>query len=322
MSKQPKNSDENEIDLAELRKKMGNAASNFNARLFQLLRFGIKNAIILIVLLIVGVGLGFYLDKTQKTYDHLLVVSPNFGSVDYLYEKVDLIESKIKENDTVFLKGLGIQNAKKLAKIEIEPIVDIYQFANRNETYLEMLKVMAENSDIRKIVEEPLTSKNYPQHLITFSTKDATDTKKTVEPLLKYLNDSDFYRKIQTEYVKNVAYKMSANDSTIKRIDKLLDALASKNSGSGQVYINQNTQLNDVLETKDRLVREQGDHRIDMVSIDKIVKDNNTILNIENTKAVNGKLKIVLPLLFIFLFIAIKLFLSFYRKQSAKMNQA
>jgi hypothetical protein len=50
---------------------------------------------------IIGIGLGFYLDKTQKKFDQI-IVTPNFKSTDYLYSKINLINSKIIERDIAF----------------------------------------------------------------------------------------------------------------------------------------------------------------------------------------------------------------------------
>ena len=38
----------------------------------------------------------YFLDKENKSYQQEIIVSPNFGSYDYLYNKVDLIQSKIE----------------------------------------------------------------------------------------------------------------------------------------------------------------------------------------------------------------------------------
>lgn len=320
------NPEDQEIDLTMISKKMGNAFQRLNSFLFRCIQFVIKNIIILIVLLVVGVGIGIYLDKTQKTYDHQIIVSPNFGSVDYLYSKVELIQSKIKEKDTVFLKNIGIQDPEKLVKIEISPIIDLYRFVTNNELNFALLKLLAEDGDIKKIVSERTTSKNYPYHAISFTTKRLTSTQKTVKPLLSFLNDSDFFRKVQKEYVNNIMVKMKSNDETIAQIDGFLNEFSNTASGSGSksdklVYYNENTQLNDVIKTKDELVKEQGNHRIDLVTLDQIIKENSATTNIENNTSVNGKLKFVLPILFISIFLAIHFFRAFYRKQSLKAKQ-
>src|SRR6476620_7163253 len=269
----PQAVEDQEIDLSKMTRNIGNAFQSISAFIFDCIQFLLRNIIIIVILIIIGVGLGFYLDKTQKTYDHRIIVTPNFGSVDYLYNKIDLINSKIKERDTVFLKSIGIKQPLKMGQIEIQPIVDIYKFVNNNEQNFEVLKLMADEGDIKKIVEERPTSKNYTYHLISFTTKQKTNYEKTVRPLLAYLNNSDFYRRIQKESVNNVQQKILANEKTIAQINGVLDEF-SKNAAEGNskggnlVYYNENTQLNDVIKTKDELVSEQGNHRITLVSLD------------------------------------------------------
>ncbi len=319
------NSENQEIDLSLISKKIGNFFQGINKFIFNCIQFALKNIIVISVLFIIGVGLGLFLDTTNKTYDHQIIVQPNFGSTDYLYSKIDLLNSKIKENDTVFLQKIGVLEPSKLSKIEIKPIVDVYKFIAADEKNFDLLKLMAEDSDIKKIVEENATSKNYPYHLISFSTKSFTTDKKTVEPILNYLNNSLYYSQIQKEYINNVNLKMKANDVVIAQIDGFLNSFSNKVNGNAPsdklVYYNENTQLNDVIKTKDNLIREQGNHRIELVALDKIVKENSTTINIENKKAVNGKMKLILPLLFILMFVAIKFFISFYKKQSKLSNQ-
>ena len=110
-------------------------------------------------------------------------------------------------------------------------------------------------------------------------------------------------------------------------IDGFLNNFTNKTDGSQNiksdklVYYNENTQLNDAIETKNKLISEKGDLRLKLVSADKIIKENSTTLNIENTKSINGKLKLIFPFLFTFIFILIHFFISFYKKQAEKAKQ-
>ena len=112
---------------------------------------------------------------------------------------------------------------------------------------------------------------------------------------------------------------MIENDTLISQINGLLNSFNGK-GGDKTVYYSEKSQLSDVIKTKDQLIYEQGLHRIEIVNLDKIVKENSAILNIKNTKAINGKMKLFLPLLLVGLFVLGSYFKSYYKKQMAKLK--
>ncbi|KGO81320.1 hypothetical protein IP98_01214 [Flavobacterium cauense R2A-7] len=327
MSNSPQsNPNDQEIDLTQLSKKIGGIIQSFVDWLFDGILFIRNNIVVIGVLFIIGAGLGFYLDIKTKVYDHEVIVTPNFGSTDYLYSKIFLIDSKIKEGDSIFLKKIGIKNPTKFTRIEIEPIIDVYGFINNSEQNFELLKLMAEDGDLKKIVKENMTSKNYKYHLISYTTRGKSEEESTLNPVLNFLNDSDFYKKIQKEYLNNIAVKIKENDSIIAQINGVMDQF-SKTVNSNQksdklVYYNDNTQLNEVLKTKEGLINEKGAKRIELVTSDKIIKEISTTLNVENTKFSYGKKKFILPILLIVLFVLFTKLIRFYKEQLAKRNLA
>lgn len=313
-----------EVDLSMVSKGIGNFVQYIKSVVFHAIQFVIQHIVLIGILFVVGVGLGLYLDKTQKTYDHQIIVQPNFGSVDYLYAKVDLIESKILEKDTVFLEKIGLHDPSAFSRIDIKPVVDVYRFINNSEQNFELLKLMSEDSDIKKIVEERATSKNYPYHVISLKTKTRISHKNFIEPLMAYLNNSAHYSIMQKEYLNNLKIKVKANDLTIAQIDGFLNTFSGTVNGPSKsdklVYYNENTQLNDVIQTKDKLIKEQGNLRLELVNADKIVKENSSTVNIENNESINGKLKIILPMLLIFSYLCIHYFTRFYKTQKARLQ--
>ncbi|MES2545362.1 MAG: hypothetical protein V4548_10785 [Bacteroidota bacterium] len=323
MSKNSHNNNEDqEIDLGAVSKKIGDSYRNFNRSIFKAIQFCMKKKYILGSLFILGVGLGIYLDDTQKVYDHKVIVKANFGSADYLYSKVELLNSKIKERDTMYLKSIGIQNPKKIVKIEIEPIVDVYKFVENREQNFEMLKLFAEDGDLKKIVEENITSKNYPYHIISYTTKNPTSAEKTLNPLMNYFNNSPYFKSLQNEYVNNTKLKMQANEITLSQIDAILNKIGTSNEGKNDrmVFNSGDSQLDDVLKTKDEMQRQQGYFKVALIEETKIIKDVSSIINKKNTEAVNGKMKLVLPFLFCFLYIFIFLFRKNYKKFKSKIQ--
>ena len=318
----PSQTEEEQIDFEQISNKIGNFFQSVNKRTFNGIQFVIKNKIILILLLIIGFGFGMFLDQINQTYKSELIVAPNFESSDYLYSKIDLIESKIKEGDTIFLKSIGIQEPSKIKKITIEPIVDVYGFINDEDSKqnLDLLKLMAEDGDLKSIIKETTTSKNYTFQTINLITKGTTETKKTIEPILNYLNTSVYYKIIQKITVKNIQQKLSADEETVTQINGILNEFSNTSSANNQksdklVYYNENTQLNDLIKSKELLVKEIGILKIKLLTSDKIIKESTITLNIENKKLLNNKLKFIIPFVLIFGFVMIVLFGRFYKNQ-------
>jgi hypothetical protein len=316
------NPEDQEIDLMLFFKKIGNFFQWLNTLIFKCIQFFIRKAIVMAALLIIGFSLGFYLDINQKTYNHQVIVAPNFKSTDYLYSKIDLIESKIEEKDTFFLKSIGIKNPSAFSKITVEPIVDVYKFISNNQQNLELLQLMAQNGDLKTVVKESTTSKNYNYHTIILSTNEITTKKDFVEPILNYLSTSNYFSKVQKISLSNIQQKIRDKEGMIVQIDEILKGFSTKsvnnNKNNKLIYYNENTQLNGIIISKDSLVNELGTLKLDLYNSQKIINDNATIMNIRNKTSMNGKRKFIFPLLFISLFILGQLFLSFYKKQSQK----
>lgn len=319
-TKVPQNSEDQEVDLVLISKKINSFFESIKTSIFNGIQFFVRNWIVVLILVVAGFGLGIFLDKTQKSYEHQIIVTPNFGSTDYLYAKIDLIDSKIKEKDTLFLKNIvGIQQPEVLKSIEIKPLTDVYNFIKNKPENFELIKLMAEDGDINKVLQENITSKNYTFQNIILGTKSKISEDKIVKPLLKYFNTSDYYSKIQKEAYRSVQLKINKNDTIIKQIDGILNNVSKSTNSNAKsdklVYYNENTQLNDVIKTKDGLINEQAIHQIELITFDKIVKESSITANIESVKFIGKYLKFILPVLFVALFVFLKFFIAFYKRQ-------
>ena len=333
MSQNTKNSENQEIDLSLISDKIKGFFDGIAFSIFKGILFLKRNLIILGVLFVTGVGIGIFLDTTNNSYDSEIIVKPNFGSTDYLYSKIDLLESKIKERDTLLLKAIGIENPKGLNLIEIEPVIDIYTFVNngydksiaQNSQNFELVKLLAEDGDINKIIKDKVTSKNYSSHKIHLRTKGFVQDQKMIVPILNYLNQNEYFETIRKTYVKNIEIKMLKNEETIGQINALLNEFSNTTNSNQKsdklVYYNENTQLNDIIRTKEGLLAELANQRLELKNLDSFIKKTSSIINIKNENVTNGNLKFVLPIFFIFGFIFINLFSKFYKKQSLKALQ-
>lgn len=319
----PQNNTDQEIDLFLISKSIGRFFDRINTAIFRSIQFLIRNWIIVVTLLLFGFGLGWYLDSSKKSFQNEIIVTPNFGSVDYLYSKIDLIDAKINAGDTVFLKNVvGISHPKTINKIEIKPISDAFKFVEDREQNFELIKLMTDDGDVNKVLIDNVVSKNYTYHTISFISSELVDEKDFIEPLLKYLNSSEYFDSAQKIGFKSMKQQIAQNDTIIAQIDNVLSGFSNtvKNTNKNDklVYYNENTQLNDLIKTKQYLVVEQGRNRLKLLSFDKTIKEINSTLNIKNTKSLNGKLKFIFPVLFLFLFLFLNFLFKFYKKQLLK----
>lgn len=317
------NNADQEIDLSQVSRKIGQAYDGFLSWIFKGFLFVKRNMIALIILFVIGAGLGFYLDKNTTVYNHEVMVLPNFGSVEYTYSKIDLINSKIKEKDLSFLKAIGIVTPKTLSEITIEPINDIFEFANKNDRNFEVIKLMSENGDINKIIEDKTTSRNYKYHRIKITTNKLMRRSEVLDPILKYLNDNQYFEEVHKSVVESLVLNNEADQNTVNKINDLLTSFsvpAASEKGNQVFYYKENAQLNDVLKTKTDLIQMIAYRKIELINSTKIVKDSSTVLNIKNTTSLNGKMKFTIPILFIALFLFIGALKSFYKSQMRKMN--
>jgi len=333
MSTNDQNNSSEEIDLGVLVKKINGFFSNISLTIFKGILFVKKNILIFGALFIIGAVLGYFLDKTNPSYDSEIIVAPNMGGTDYLYSKIELLTSKLNEGDKPFFKSIGINNPEKISLIEIEPIIDIYNFVNnstsaasaQNTQNFELVKLLSESSDITKVINDKLTSKNYPHHKIHIVTSDKTSIDATIKPLMKFLNTDEYLNKILEISKDNIIIKMKKNEELIAQTDSLIRILTvnlmKDQSKASLVYNNENNQFNDFFNLKNGLINEIADQRIALVNSNSVIIDISTVVNIRNNKGTNGKMKLILPVLFIFMFLIIKLFMAFYKSQKAKLNQ-
>lgn len=315
------NNDNSEIDLLTVFSRIGGFFERINTLLFKIIQFFIKNAIVVIVLIILGFGVGRYLDSNHKLYEHQIIVSPNFESSDYLYSKINLLKAKIADGDTIYLsKVVGIQEPKAIKSIDAKAIPDVYQFIEDKEKNFDLIKLMSEDSGLKKVLSDTITSKNYKYHKIYLTTNNWVNEKHFVQALINYLNKSDYYNKIQVISLKNLQEEIVQNDTILAQINTVLNGFSKVNNNRNDklVYYNENTQLNDILKNKEELIKDQGKNRIKLVRFEKTIKEISSILNVKKDKKTLQNFTFFLPVLFLTLFILIRLFILFYKKQLLK----
>lgn len=314
------NSQEQEIDLSQIGKSISKVFQKGINKCFDLLFFIQKKLIIVFVLLVIGAGLGFYLDK-EPNYTSDVVVIPNFGSNEFLYDKINLMSLKLKEKDQAFFTKIGIKNIKDFISIEIAPINGIYDFINKEEhkNNFDFIKLMAEDGDIQKVLQDKTTSKNYYLHGINIKTAIVYNQKDLIDPMLNFLQQSEYFLKLQKIQQFNLEEKLAANKSIIAQIDQIVLSLNQNKTGSS-VSISENTGLSDLIEKKDYLILENQKLSTNRLEFEKIIKDQDIVLNQMNTSGANNKMKFILPLLFVLFYLLGYWFSKVFKQQKQRIQ--
>src|SRR5690554_3746559 len=97
-----------EIDLGYLFKKLNDFTRNITRTLFRIIAFYAKFWVVVLILILLGVRYGYYVDSNAKrAFVSEGIVIPNFESVDYLYKNIEHLNNKISQGDTLFLQNIS-----------------------------------------------------------------------------------------------------------------------------------------------------------------------------------------------------------------------
>lgn len=286
----------NEIDFGNVISKFSKSFEKLFIKLIQFITYLKSKKYIFLSLLLFGGVVGYVLDKMTNNYEYKLFVKAKYGYVDNLYNKVDLINAKFAEKDTIYLKKHGLFY-NGISKIKIEPVVDPYEFGGRNEANLELMKTFSEDMDLKKIVNDVEFYKNYPNHSIIIQSNHQYPIDKFEKSLSNYLNNNPLLNELKKINLENDYDKLKFNEKTMSQIDTILNSIA-KNKGSQSLVITAESQVGDMLKMKDNLAKESTFIKIGIFEGSDFYK----IIDSEDSfkKLKSNQLKIILPIFILF----------------------
>lgn len=297
---------QDEIDLGYLFNKISSLFRSFVKHLFLVISFFIKYIIIIVVLIIIGVVLGYFMDKNKtEVYNNELIVIPNFESTQYLYDKVDALYSKLRDGDDEFLQKTIGPNYSDLKSIEAEPIVDIFAFASLSRERVDLFKALTDKQDIPDYIKDPQNFQYYKFQHITIKIKGKEHSKEIIDAIEKYFNDNTHFSEYKEVGRKNTQFRIETFEKMISQIDTILKAtsLLEKNKNtSPAVMVNDNSQLNDLFESKERLMYNLLKLNMQKVDEQNIIKIAAVNYNVSDFSGIHITNKVKYPLLLILLF--------------------
>jgi hypothetical protein len=323
MTNQTNNTEIKDISLSEVSTKVKGYFSRVNDSLFDGILFIKKYIIAIAVIVLLGAGYGYYKDSNDTQFETKVFVVSNFGSADYLYQQIENLNSKIYNPE--FKKATGVNESNKLVRLKVEPVLDIYNFINNpyndkyeNDRNYEVFRLISENGDMKKVVKDDLTSRNFNAHVITITTTGFASEEKDIRPVITYLNSNPYFKSLQVEGLKSLDIKLALNDSTIKQIDGILNSFPETAAKGTGVVLNDHADISEVINLKERLLKEQALNRVNKINYTSIIKDSSMALNMSDGSMLTGNMKYIVPLMLLLAFVVVVRFTIFYKKQVNK----
>lgn len=315
-----------EVDLGYLYNKIKRGYNNGSVILYRKIK---KNRFPVLFVIILGIIIGLYLNFTSKKVKEIsLIVQINFDASNYVYNAVEQLNNKIKQNDTLFLKNFDLYDEKPIINVStIEPIVNILDIIdNTQSTNSAYLKTVFEES---KFEDDLLTSEmfisQYRYHRIKLSSSNK-DLTKVVENFMQYLNSNDLFNKIKDVQIENTKLTIERNKYSIASIDsiaKVYGTVLKNPSTTGQNYYSSyelnNSNIHLLFREKGELLELNQELEIALEKYDKIIK----LINKPQFEVKNQLSYVILaPLLLLLLYVIIAFFYGIYKRTKNLSNSS
>ncbi|MCB0458342.1 MAG: hypothetical protein KDC91_11415, partial [Flavobacteriaceae bacterium] len=305
------NTNHDEIDLGSLFEGLKKAKNSFLTTCFNAINFALRNWLVIVILIVVGVGLGYFsqmFDKAAK--EAKVVIRTNFNTGEYTYNALEILQEKSKQKDSVFLEKNGFnKDTVEIKKIEVLPIVsfnDITEKYDPNDRNLDALLRYIEFEENEEKVNSFNSSYKYHTILLTL---DNIANDQTINKIINYLNNQELIKRVGTVGKETIIERLEGNKNTLTQIDSVLTTYNKTQplpSPDKQIYVvDKNFNISTVLETKIELMKQNQELNEDLVYADKaIVKISNEGVY-EMDSGLLGKKTIIYPFIFVFLFFLI-----------------
>jgi hypothetical protein len=323
-----------EVDIFYVLHKLKELLKRWNVLLFRGINFIIKRWYVLLVLIIVGVALGYYeKENTKKDKKAKVLLRINFDSVNYVYTSLELLNEKLSQGDNRFLKKINYPNApQEIKEFELNPIVNLkeiiaeYEANDRNfEAIIKNVEFPNKDDEERKI-SETFTSE-YKYHILEFVfTNEATE--ESIRKIITYLNNNELLQELKEVSVRDIKEHVEYNRKTIEQINNVLDTYTSNESlpsPSAQIFVvDKNFSINNIIEKKIELQKEIEELNQYLVYSKDIVVMVNEPMVVKLNRGFLDKKAILYPVAFvgIFLFLALLRSVYIHLKHKAEETEA
>lgn len=312
-----------EITFNELKSFFKSLSNSVGLCFYKIVRFIIKNAVYLILLITLGFGLGYFLDRTsmgavgEKTFDltnsdktktYEVVVVPNYGSIDFVTDWINHYEDKEPLTE-------GIK------EIKIQGVENIYDLMDENEMNFHTLSVL--NSKLQRYQEllyNSATNKKYRYQKISFVVLESFDFNTFFKSFQKQVSEESYYQSRKNIELERLIFRKEELLKSLNQINSILDKGETAQSDDLANLVTEKDNLLKVLAEVELKILEGEEVLFEVYRFEtkesEIVKEKSAKRRVSRL----GK-EVKLPVLFVFLFVIGNLGLRTYKKYSTLNKQ-
>ncbi|GEM_PF-3132705 len=325
MSQQEKIKYSDEVDLGYLLSKIGDFFKNIAKAFVYTVDFYLKFKWIVLSIIVVGAVGGFLLEQNTASKTKIeAVIEPNFDSNKLVYNAVEnipvlfqkqLTDPQAKEE----LKTLFGEHYASVRKVSIQPLRD-FSYLMKGEEFVDMIETLSEINDLDWIFEDLEEGFLNKQHLLEIEVVEVEglDKNQLVNTFISYFNGLEYLQKYRKVSLENTEYLLTQNDHSIAQIDSVMLAagsLASLKSIQQGVLLSDNSQLGNLLEQKEEILKQRFELYKTVELQDQIIEVIHLNLNTKFDSALASINKsILIPIALLVAFSLIMFFIFLYRK--------
>lgn len=232
----PTNHQSEEVDLGQLFKIIGNAFNRFFkfigsiftgifSVIILFLLFIQKNFIKLVIIGVLGLAIGFYLDITkQPRYISTMVVEPNFNSVQQLYNNISFYNELAKAKDSIALAdalAITTAEASTIKKFKVESHSDDNQKIKLFDNFIRSLDTTTKKTIDMKVYLKNFNSFDARFHTVSIIATNNSIAKKIQPVIINSITYNDYFNLQKDINDVNIKLQDSLYSKQIAEIDSL-----------------------------------------------------------------------------------------------------
>ncbi|MFD2186242.1 hypothetical protein [Aquimarina celericrescens] len=266
-----------EIDLMQLFGMVKEFFRKILRLIISVIDFYKKKWLLFFVVVIVGFGVGYFMDQYQDLKDRYvqeIIIEPKYDSTEYIYDFIEDLDDNFADSLYVKKLGLEIEQAKNIKKISLEPIIKPEDVLNQLQN-----KYGGKESFIEAYDENTLKEKKfrnfYKQHKLTIIFKNKEDINSGVsKSILNYIKSNDYFNELLELELKQVNVSITQNKKSLEFINDYLTNLSQNPAKNDEKFIyaseSETPTISSLLKRKQDLIeRVKNDEKL--VTLDKEV---------------------------------------------------